>query len=126
MQVIFIVSIICLTLAQVVSTEKYLFDGKCKADQLEDGYYRDLTFICDSTTWVKNCSFPKESFCTKKIRKISFENCMVVPVTFDEIFLHNVINLDMSDLGMTTDLIRFLAEPNDLSCKCQNLFFSTY
>lgn len=126
-QLIFIASIICLTLVQVVSTEKYPFIGKCRVEHYNDGHYRDLTFICDRITVVHNDCFSTDDststytavfphyFYKSAISKIDFENCDQ-PTIFNTTFSNyrNVNDLDMSHLGITTDRISFLAEPNKL------------
>lgn len=119
---IFIASIICLTSTQFISTEKYPFIGKCRAESDN----MSLTFICDSTTWIKNdCFFngdhsytyvkPDELFYKTEVFIVSFENCHQ-PTIFEHMFrdYDAVSYLYMSHLGMTSDQIRFLAEPNKL------------
>lgn len=116
-------SIVCLALINSISTEKYPFIGKSRADQTRDYYYRRLTFICDRTTFDNNdyllhgdysCSM--SCFYKSAIREINFENCDQ-PTIFERIFrdLYNVNDLDMSHLGMTINQTKFLAEPNKLT-----------
>lgn len=117
-------SIAFLTLSHFASTEKSPFIRGCKADQLVNGFYRHLTFICDIATVMHNdCTFDVDysnsslnSFHKSGIRKIGFENC-AQPTISNTIFRKypNVNDLDMSHLRMTMDQMRFFAEPNKLT-----------
>lgn len=118
-------SMVGLTLSNVVSTEKYPFIGECKPGQERSGHYTHVTFICDRNTFNDeycrfngdcDCPLFDHCFCKSKIQKIDFLNCVkpkVLTKTFRD--FSNANDLDMSHLGMTTDQIAFLAEPNKLT-----------
>lgn len=127
-QLIFIASlIVCLTLSQVVSTEKYRFFGDCEAHYDSHlGFHNHLTFICDRNTLLAEyCHFDSDCICRNnrcfcksffQVRKIDFANCYQ-PTILNETFRHfaNANDLNMSHLGMANNQIGFLAELNGLT-----------
>lgn len=116
--------IVCLTFSHVASTEKYPFLGDCLAyDDSGLGFRNHLTFNCDRNTFFDQyCYFDRDCicshycFCKNQIRNIDFANCYQ-PTILNGTFRHfaNANDLNMSHLGMTNNLIGFLAELNGLS-----------
>ena len=115
----FTVLFVCLTFNHVVLTEKYPFIGSCEIIT-----YTHLSFICDTNTFRNGYCYPNSDMvfsniiCLYKsqISEIDFVNCDQ-PKILNDIFhnYENILSLNMSHLGMKTDQISFLSEPNKLN-----------